>query len=146
MLKKILVVKNNSCSFMYEKELVYKIRGAVFDIYNNVTGNWKEEVYEDILFDALSDNGLKVERQKEFEVFYKGNRIGLYRTDLIVEDKIILELKAVPEVFPLHEAQTISYLKISGLQLALLINFGGAEVRRHRLVARDFLRQPDDRC
>ena len=113
---------------MYEKELVYLIRGAVFDIFNNVTGNWDEETYEDILCDALMEKKLNVERQKEYEVLYKGNRVGFYKTDLIVENKIILELKAVPEIFALHQAQTISYLKVTGLELALLINFGGTEI------------------
>jgi len=113
---------------MYEKELVYKIRGIIFDIYNNIAGNWSENDYEDVLFDALQASGIKVERQKEFEVLYKGNRVGLYRTDLIAEDKIILELKAVPEIFPLHEAQTISYLKATGLLLGLLINFSGPKL------------------
>ena len=113
---------------MYEPNLAYKIRGSLFDIYNNIVGSWSEVDYEDILFDVLASSGLNVERQKEFIVYYKGNKVGFYKTDLIVEDKIILELKAVPEVFPLHEAQTISYLKVTGLKLAMLINFGGAEL------------------
>ena len=113
---------------MIEQELIYKIKGVVFDVYNNIIGSWSEEDYENILFDALSDSGLTIERQKEFRVYYKGNKVGLYRTDLIAENKIILELKAVSEIFPLHEAQTISYLKVTGLKAALLINFGGSEI------------------
>lgn len=113
---------------MYESDLVYKIQGSIFDIYNNVVGNWREEDYERVLFDAARDGGLNVERQKEFEVFYKGNRVGLYITDLIVESKIIIELKNVPIIFPLHEAQTISYLKVTGLRLAMLVNFGGEKL------------------
>ncbi len=113
---------------MYEPDLVYKIRGIVFDIYNNVVGDWAEEVYENIMFDALTSKGLGVERQKEFEIFYKGNRVGLYRTDLIVEGKIILELKAVPEILTLHQAQVISYLKVTGLALGILVNFGGEKL------------------
>ena len=113
---------------MYEKELVYEIRGIVFDIFNNVIGNWSEEIYEDILCDALLENGLKFERQKEHEVIYKDHRVGLFYTDIIVENKIILELKVVSEIFPLHQAQTISYLKVTGLKLAMLVNFGGAEI------------------
>lgn len=113
---------------MIEQELIYKIKGVVFDVYNNIIGNWSEEDYENILSDALSNSDLKIERQKEFRVYYKGNKVGLYRTDLIAENKIVLELKAVPEIFPLHEAQTISYLKVTGLEAALLINFGGSQV------------------
>ncbi len=113
---------------MFEQELVYKIRGVAFDIFNNVAGSWSEENYEEILFNSLVDQGLKVEQQKEFTVFYKGNRVGLYRTDLIIDDKIILELKVVSEIFSLHEAQIISYLKITGFRLAMLINFGGSKI------------------
>lgn len=113
---------------MLYPEITYIIRQAVFDIYNNVVGSWDEKSYEDIVFDALIYRELEVERQKEYAVIYKGNKIGLYRTDLIVENKIILELKAVPEIFTLHQAQTISYLKVTGLELAMLINFGGKEI------------------
>ena len=113
---------------MYEKELVYQIRGVVFNVFNNVVGNWREETFEEILSDALAEKGLRFERQKEHEVIYKDHRVGLFYTDIIVEDKIILELKSVPEIFALHEAQTISYLKITGLRLAMLINFGGTEI------------------
>lgn len=113
---------------MHYPEITYIIRQVAFDIYNNVVGSWDEKSYEDIVFDALISKGLEVERQREYAVIYKCNKIGLYRTDLIVEDKIVLELKVTPEIFALHQAQTISYLKITGLQLAMLINFGGAEI------------------
>ncbi len=107
---------------MIYSESVYKIRGIVFDIFNNVVGNWNEAVFEEILNDTLKDNGFRVEQQKEFEVIFKENRVGLYRTDLIVDSKIIIELKAVPEIYALHKAQIISYLKVTGLKLGILIN------------------------
>ena len=113
---------------MLYPNITYIIRQTVFDIFNNVVGNWSEEIYENILCDALLEKSLKFERQKEHEVMYKDHRVGLFYTDLIVENKIILELKSVPEIFPLHQAQTISYLKVTGLKLAMLINFGGAKV------------------
>ena len=75
---------------MIYPELVYKIRGIVFDIFNNVVENWNEDVFENILTDALRDNDFSVEQQKEFEVIFKENRVGLYRTDLIVDYKIII--------------------------------------------------------
>lgn len=113
---------------MIYPKTVYKIRGIVFDIFNNVVGNWNEAVFEEILNDALKDNGFRVEQQKEFEVIFKENRVGLYRTDLIVDSKIIIELKAVPEIYALHKAQIISYLKVTGLKLGILINFGGEKL------------------
>ncbi|MFH0891343.1 MAG: GxxExxY protein [Candidatus Falkowbacteria bacterium] len=112
---------------MYD-ELVYIIRGIAFDIYNNTVCKWPEEAFESMMFDSLIRKGLRVERQREFEVYYKGNRIGLYRTDLTVEDKVIIELKVVPETFPLYQAQTISYLKVTGFPMAVLINFGGEKI------------------
>lgn len=113
---------------MYEPDLVYLIRGVAFDIYNNVAGSWSEESFEEIMFDVLTEKGLRVVRQKEYEVIYKGNKVGLYRPDLIIEDKIILELKVAPEIYTLHQAQIISYLKITGLKLGMLINFGGEKI------------------
>lgn len=109
-------------------ELTYKIRGIAYDIFNNVIGDWNENVYEEIFLNSLKDNALKVKQQIVFEIFYKDKRVGLYRTDLIVEDKIILELKVVSEIFALHKAQVISYLKVTGLPLGLLINFGSAKL------------------
>ncbi|NCO55635.1 MAG: hypothetical protein COZ21_12210 [Bacteroidetes bacterium CG_4_10_14_3_um_filter_31_20] len=113
---------------MIYPKTVYKIRGIVFDIFNNVVGNWSEDVFEEILKDALEDNDFSVEQQKEFEVYFKGNRVGLYRTDLIVDNKIIIELKVVPEIYALHKAQIISYLKVTDLKLGILINFGGEKL------------------
>ena len=113
---------------MLYPNITYIIRQVIFDIYNNIAGNWSEEMHEKILFDALIAKGLEVKLQEKFEILYKNNRVGLFRTDLIVEDKIILELKVVPEIFALHQAQTISYLKVTGLKLAMLINFGGAKI------------------
>jgi GxxExxY protein len=112
---------------MYE-ELTYTINGCLFTVYNTLGNIWPEQVYEQALDMELQAHGVKTERQKEFEVFYFGKRVGHYRLDLLVEDKIILELKAVPEVFPVHQAQLISYLKGYDKPLGILANFGGREV------------------
>lgn len=106
--------------------MVYRINGAFFSVFKALGNIWPEEVYEQALKLELQANGLKVERQKEFEVVYFDERVGHYRIDLLVEDKIILELKAVPDVFPLHQAQVISYLKGYAKPLGILVNFGGA--------------------
>lgn len=108
---------------MYD-ELVYRINGGYYTVYNALKPIWNEEVYEQALEIELQERGLKVERQKEFEVFYFDQRVGHYRIDLLVEDAIILELKAVPEVFPLYQAQLISYLKGYNKPLGILMNFG----------------------
>lgn len=115
---------------MYE-DLTYQINGALFTVYNTLGNIWHEEVYEKALFLELQSQALKVERQKEFDVLYFETRVGAYRIDLLVQDCVIVELKAVPEIFPLHEAQVISYLKGYQKPLAILANFGGMSLEHH---------------
>lgn len=108
---------------MYD-DLVYKINGCLFAVYNALGTIWSEDVYEKAVSIELEAQGLKAECQKEFEVFYFDRQVGQYRLDLLVEDKIVIELKAVPGVFPLHQAQLISYLKGYHKPLGILANFG----------------------
>jgi GxxExxY protein len=83
-----------------------------------------ESAYEPCLMYELVEEGLQVERQKPLPVIYKGVSLDCgYRLDLVVEDKIILELKAVEKILPIHEAQILSYLKLSGCRLGFLFNF-----------------------
>jgi GxxExxY protein len=83
-----------------------------------------ESAYEHCLAFELSRRGLNVERQKELPLIYQGMKIDAgYRTDLLVEGRVIVELKAIERIEPIHHAQLISYLKLSGLQLGYLINF-----------------------
>jgi GxxExxY protein len=107
-------------------DLTGAIRHAVYDVHNKLGPLWSEETYETALAMALGKRGLQFARQQEFEVYYRDHRVGLYRPDVDVEQKVLLELKAVPELFPLHEAQLISYLKVTGRPLGLLISFGAA--------------------
>jgi GxxExxY protein len=89
---------------------------------------FSEKIYEEALARELSLRGIAFERQKKLAVSYKGSEIGEYFLDLVVEEKIIVELKAVPEILPLHCAQALSYLKASGLRLAIVVNFGGMKL------------------
>jgi len=108
--------------------LTYAINGALFAVYNELGNIWPEEVYEQALQIELEAQGFCVERQKEFEVFYFDRRVGHYRIDLLVEDTVIIEIKAVPHTYPLHKAQLISYLKGFKKPLGILANFGDAKV------------------
>jgi GxxExxY protein len=112
------------------EELTYKINGCLFAVYNELKNIWMEEVYEKALHLELLAQGLKAERQKEFEVWYFEKQVGIYRLDLLVEDFVIVELKAVPQTFPLHQAQLISYLKGFQKPIGILANFG-AESLEH---------------
>ena len=106
------------------KPLTYAINGCLFKVYNAIGNIWSEDVYEKALESELRSQGLAVQRQKEFEVFYFDKRVGRYRTDLLVEDTVIVELKAVSHLLPLHHAQLISYLKGFDKPLGILANFG----------------------
>lgn len=109
---------------MYE-DLTYIITGCFFKVYNTLGNVWQEEIYEIALESELQSQGLKTERQNEFQVFYFDKCVGSYRIDILVEDKIIVELKAVPQISPLNQAQLISYLKGYNKMLGILANFGG---------------------
>ncbi len=110
------------------KSLTYAINGCLFNVHNALGNIWNEEVYEKALEFELTSQGLTVQQQKEFEVFYFDKRVGRYRTDLLVEDTVIVELKVVPRLLPLHHAQLISYLKGFGKPLGILANFGATSV------------------
>jgi len=102
--------------------LTYQINGCLFKVYNQLRNFWKEKVYETALKLELQNQGLRVETQKWFEVFYFEEQVGLYCLDILVEDTVIIELKAAPEVLPLHKAQLISYLKGYNKPIGILAN------------------------
>jgi GxxExxY protein len=105
-------------------ELTGVIIEAAMKVHTRLGPGILESAYEACLAYELTKRGLKVERQKELPVVYEGVRIDCgYRIDLLVEDQIIVELKAVEELLPIHHAQLLSYLRLSGKELGLLINF-----------------------
>lgn len=116
------------------KELSYQIMAAVFEVYNTLGFGFLEKVYERALLKELCLRGIPVETQKEIKVFYKGDEIGTYFADLVVNDEILLELKAVESLNNIHKAQVLNYLKATGFKLGLLINFGRERVQYERLV------------
>lgn len=105
-------------------ELTEKIIGAAIAVHRELGPGLLESAYEVCLEFELRGRGLGVERQKELPVIYRGLKIDAgYRIDLLVNGKVILELKAIDSLAPIHEAQTITYLKLSGCKVGLLINF-----------------------
>ncbi|HTQ29724.1 MAG TPA: GxxExxY protein [Opitutaceae bacterium] len=106
-----------------------EISGAMVDVayqlHSNLGPGLLESVYEELLAYELARRSLKVERQKPVPVFYDGNKIDLgFRADLVVEDIVLVELKSVEMLAPVRKKQVLTYLKISGLKLGLLMNFG----------------------
>lgn len=122
---------------MTENEISYKIRGAAYDVYTELGPGLLESVYEEALYYELQQIGLKVERQLEIPIEYKGNKLSnALRLDLIVENKVIIELKSVAEISNLHFKQLQTYLKLANKRLGLLINFNTDNIFHdiHRIV------------
>jgi GxxExxY protein len=115
-------------------ELSRKIIGAAFAVHNELGPGFLEKVYENALLHELTQAGIAVEPQAEIPVEYKGHRVGLYYADLLVAHKVICEIKTVESLTPIHEAQLLHYLKATGVELGLLINFAKARVQLRRLV------------
>lgn len=104
-------------------EIARKIIGAAIEVHRVLGPGYLESIYENALAVELEEIGLKVERQKCVHISYKGRDIGEGRIDILVEGEVIVELKTVDALAPIHTAQVISYLKATELQLGLLINF-----------------------
>jgi len=114
-------------------ELTEKIIGCAFKVSNTLGCGYLEKVYENALAYELRKAGLKVEQQKRVDVFYDGILVGYFDADIVVEDNVILEIKAVRALDDAHRAQTLNYLKSTGLRLGLLINFGAPRVEIKRV-------------
>ncbi|HZF00553.1 MAG TPA: GxxExxY protein [Methylomirabilota bacterium] len=105
-------------------ELTERVIGACIEIHRALGPGLLESAYEECLCHELSITGISFERQKPLPVHYKNVKLDCgYRLDLVVEQKVIVELKTVETLMPIHEAQLLTYLKLSGLTLGLLINF-----------------------
>lgn len=109
---------------MTENEIATIVVNKAFDIHVKLGPGLLESVYEEIMFYELVKQGLNVERQKAIPVIWDELKMEIgFRADLIVENKVIIELKSVEAIAPVHPKQLLTYLKITGLKLGLLINF-----------------------
>ena len=115
-------------------ELSRKIIGSAFEVSNVLGAGFLEKVYENALNRELNLKGLKTQQQASLKVYYKDELVGDYFADILVENEIIVELKAVKEFDEIHIAQCLNYLKITGLKLCLLINFSKPKVEIKRIV------------
>ncbi|MDY6989250.1 MAG: GxxExxY protein [Thermodesulfobacteriota bacterium] len=117
---------------MDTNQTTYQINGAIFEVNRELGAGFLEKVYENALLIELMDRGLKAESQVPIKVQYKGKEVGEYWADMVVEDQVILEIKAVESLQKVHEAQLLNYLKATGYRIGLLVNFTHpkAEIRR----------------
>ena len=104
--------------------LTQKIIGAFYEVYNELGGGFLESVYEKALALELQRQGLIARRQQPISVQYKGENVGDYVADVVVEDLVVLELKAMQRIDPVHEAQLLHYLRATEIEVGLLLNFG----------------------
>ena len=105
-------------------EITYEIRGAIYDVYKTLGPGLLESVYEEALAFELEQRGLKVERQKQVPIFYKGNVLKTeLRLDLLVEGQVIVELKSVEEMKTVFGKQLLTYLRLMDKRVGLLVNF-----------------------
>ena len=117
---------------MDTNELTYKINGAIFEVNRVLGSGFLEKVYEKALMVELKLRGLSAKSQVPVSVDYKGENVGEYFADIVVENQIILELKSVDSLQNIHEAQLLNYLKATGYKVGLLVNFTHpkAEIKR----------------
>lgn len=116
---------------MTENELSYAIRGCIFNVYNNLGPGLLESSYETALSYELAKSGLEHARQVGLPMWYESVKMDIgYRLDILVENKIIIEVKSVEYVLPVHHKQLITYLKLSNLRLGLLVNFNSDSITK----------------
>ena len=108
---------------LYE-ELSYKVRGCLFEVYNRLGTGFKETIYHNVLAKELRLKNISYESQKQLVIHYKEEKVGFYKPDFIIDTKIILEIKALPEITNVAENQLYNYLKATQYKVGFLVNFG----------------------
>lgn len=121
-------------SKIYEKELCDKIIGSAIEVHKELGFGFLEKVYENALMLVLKDNGIYAEQQKNINVFFRNEIIGEYYADILVDKKVILELKTVNKITEVHQAQLLHYLKATGVKVGYIINFANAKLEFKRMV------------
>ncbi len=115
------------------QDVTHEIIGCCFEVINELGAGFIESVYQKAVLIALQEKGMHVEAQVPLNVFFRKYNVGHFIADLVVERTVLLELKAVMKLLPEHQAQVINYLKSTGLEVGLLINFGSAKLEYKRL-------------
>ncbi|MCK4956250.1 MAG: GxxExxY protein [Candidatus Cloacimonetes bacterium] len=118
--------------YLYE-DLSEKIIGCFYNVFNELGFGFLESVYENALMIELNKININAIRQQPIEVLYKGQIVGDFRADIIVDNKIIIELKAVSKLSSIHEVQLVNYLKATEIKIGLLVNFGEKLEFRRRI-------------
>lgn len=116
-------------------QITEKVIGCVYKVSNTLGGGFLEKVYENAVAFEIGKTGLKIQQQYAFDVYYEGVSVGHYIADLVAEDAVLVEFKAVRILEEVHTAQCLNYLRATGLPVCLLVNFYRPRVEIKRLVA-----------
>ncbi len=116
------------------KDLSYQVIGAAMDVHNELGPGFPEKVYQEAMIIALSQRHIRVLKEVAFDVAFRGQAVGSFRVDLLVDDAVIVELKALQTLDATCEQQIIAYLAATGRELGLLLNFGRVSLERKRFV------------
>jgi GxxExxY protein len=119
-------------------DITDKIIRAYYNVYNILGFGFLEKVYEKSLLIELRELGLYCESQQRINVYYKDKLVGDYYADIIVENKVIIEIKAADSLNPAHEAQLVNYLRGTDIEVGLLVNFGEKPEHRRRVLTKDY--------
>ena len=121
---------------LLHKDITDKIIKSFYTVYNSLGYGFLEKVYENALCIELKKAGLECKKQQQINVFYKGEKVGLYYADIIVENKIIIELKA-SQLCEEHEFQLLNYLKATEIEIGLLLGFGKVAKFKRKIFTND---------
>lgn len=115
-------------------ELSYQIMEIAFEVHNQLGPGFTEDIYEKAMIQELKSRKIPYANQEPVDIYYKGQLIGTYRLDIVINNQIILELKSVSSLNEIYGQQLLSYLKATKMRLGILINFGTKRVEYHRIV------------
>lgn len=119
--------------YLYKK-LTYEIRGALYEVYNTLGPGFKESIYHHALAKEFTFRKIPFEEKKRLPILFKGEEVGTYEPDFIIEEKVLIEIKAVPEMPRLYETQLFYYLRGTEYKLGFLVNFGGSKLEIKRRI------------
>ena len=123
-----------------EKELSYKVVGILMDIHRQLGNRYQEKYYQRAIAVALKRNGLDFKQELSINLNYAGEKIGRYSLDFLIENKIVLEIKCVPELKPIDFKQVLAYLKAEKIELGTLVNFRPESLVYKRILNSDLIR------
>ena len=119
------IPRRNAAPFPHS-DLTRTIIGGLYEVHGELGGGFLERVYANALTIVLRSKGLRVEREVAYEIYFRGEMIGRYVADMVVESTVVVECKAAAAIERAHRAQLLNYLRASGLQVGLVLNFGGS--------------------